>query len=65
MSVGRREVFDEVKGDRVPRTGWNWELLDETKGLVSWGLVLFAGNAGVYIVLDVCLDVRPGILPTE
>jgi len=65
MSVGRWEVFDEVEGDRVPRTGWNWELLDETKGFVSWGLVSFAGNTGVYVVLDVCLDVRPGILPTE
>jgi len=65
MSVGHREVFDEVEGDRVPRTGRNWELLDEAEGLVSWGLVLFAGHAGVYVVLDVCPDVRPGILPTE
>jgi len=65
MSVGSREVFDEVEGDRVPRTGRNWELLDETEGFVSQGLVSFAGNTGVYIVLDVCLDVRPGILPTE
>jgi len=65
MSVGCREVFDEVEGDRVPRTGRNWELLDEAEGLVSRGLVSFAGNAGVYVVLDVCPDVRPGILPTE
>ena len=49
----------------MPRTGRNWELLDEAEGFVSWGLVLFAGNAGVYIVLDICLDVRPGILPME
>ena len=49
----------------MPRTGQNWKLLDEAKGLVSQGLVLFAGNTGVYIVLDVCPDVRPGILPTE
>jgi len=49
----------------VPRTGWNWELLDEAEGLVSWGLVPFAGNTAVDIVLDICPDVRPGILPTE
>ena len=49
----------------MPRTGWNWELLNEAKGFVSWGLVSLARNTGVYIVLDVCLDVRPGILLTE
>ena len=65
MSVRRREVFDEVEGDRVPRTGRNWELLDEAEGFVSGGLVSFAGNAGVDVILDVCPDVRPGILPTE
>ena len=65
MSVGRWEVFNEVEGVRVPRTGWNWELLNEPKGFVSWGLVLLARNTGVDIVLDVCPDVRPGVLPTD
>ena len=46
----------------MPRPGRNWELLDEAEGFVSWGLVSFAGHTGVYVVLDVCLDVRPGIL---
>jgi len=65
MTIGCWEVFDEVKGDQVPRTGRNWELLDEAEGFVSWGLVSFAGNTAVDIVLDICPDVRPGVLPME
>ena len=65
MIVGGRELFDEVEGDGMPRTGRNGELLDEAEGFVSWGLVSFAGNAAVDEVLDVSADIGPCVVLSE
>ena len=65
MIVGGRELFDEVEGDGMPRTGRNGELLDEAEGFVSWGLVSFAGNTAVDKVLDDSADIGPCVVLSE
>ena len=47
MSVGLREVFNEVHGNGVPRALGDWELLEESVGFVAGGLGTLAGGTGV------------------
>ena len=65
MIVGGRELFDEVEGDGMPRTGRNGELLDEAEGFVLRGLVSFAGDTAVDKILDVSADVGPHVVSLE
>ena len=63
--VGGGELFNEVEGNGMPRTGRNGELLDEAEWFVSWGLVSFAGDAAVDEIFDVSVDVGPRVVTLE
>jgi hypothetical protein len=65
VTVGRRKLFDEVEGDRMPRSGWYRKLLNKTERFVSWVLVPFAGDTAVNKVLNISTYVRPGVLSAE
>lgn len=45
----------------MPWSGQNRKLLDESEGLVTWVLVLFAGDATVNEVFNVSMDVGPSV----
>jgi hypothetical protein len=65
VAVGCWELFNEVKGDGVP---WSWqdrELLDQTEWLVLGVLVPFAGDTTVNEIFDVSMYVQPGVLSSE
>ena len=42
VATGWQELFNEVEQDRMPWPGWDWELLDKTKGFMSRLLVVLA-----------------------
>ncbi len=65
VSVGGRELFDEVEGDGMPGSGRNQELLDESKWFVARVLVPFAGDATVNKVFNISTDVRPSVISSE
>ena len=65
VAGGRRKLFNEVKGNGMPWTRWNWELLNKSERLVSQVLVPLAGDATVNEVLNVSTNVRPSIILLE
>ena len=65
VTVGWRELFDEVEGDRMLRSGRDRELLDESEWLVSRVLIPFARDAAVNKIFDVSTDIRPCIISSE
>ena len=65
VTVGRRELFNEVKRDGMPRSRQDWELLNESEWFVSRVLVLFAGDAAVNEIFNVSAYIRPCIISSE
>ena len=49
---GWRKFLDEVHGDGVPGSFWDWELLQESIGLVMLWLGSHTGGAGLAVVLN-------------
>ena len=65
MSVGLREVFNEVHGNGVPRAFGDWELLEESVGFVSGCLGTLAGGTGVAEFLHEGPKVGPNVFPSD
>jgi len=65
MSVGLREVFNEVHGNGVPGVFRDLELLEESVGFVSGCLGMLAGGTGVAEFLHEGPKVGPNIFPSD
>ena len=65
VTIGRWELFDEIKRDRVPWTWRNRELLNKSEWLVSRVLVSLAGNTTVNKILNISMHIRPSIVLSE
>jgi hypothetical protein len=65
VTVGRRELFNEIEGDGMPRSGRYRELLNESERFVSRVLVSFAGDAAVNEIFNVSTYIRPGIISSK
>ena len=58
-------MLNEVHGDQIPWFLGNRELLEITVWSVSGSFGSSAGCARLTVVLDVCSDTRPCIIPTD
>ena len=65
VTIGRRELFNEVERNGMPRSGWDRELLNESEWFVSRVLVSFAGDAAVNEIFNVSTYIRPCIISSE
>ena len=62
---GNREVFNEIHGNRIPRTGWDGKLTEKTVRLVALGLVPRTSCTGSTIVSDKGTNTWPSILSAD
>ena len=62
VTIGRRELFNKVEGDGMPRSGWDQELLNMSEWFMARVLVLFAGDAAVNKIFNVSMYIRPCII---
>lgn len=58
-AFGVRKGFDEVHGDRIPRTRRNGELLECAVGFVELRLGTHAGSTRLAIVPDIASETGP------
>ena len=65
VTIGRRELFNEVERDGMPRSRQDWELLNKSEWFVSRVLVSFAGDAAVHEIFNVSTYIRPCIISSE
>ena len=65
VSSGLRQVFDEVHGNRMPGTFWNWELFKESVWFMPLRLGMETGSARLTVVLNEITDSGPGIGTTN
>ena len=59
---GQRKFLDEVHGDGVPGLFWDWELLQESIGLVTLQLGSHTGGAGLAVVLNEGAEEQPSVV---
>ena len=65
MPLREWEAFNEVHGDRIPRTERNRKWTEEAVRLVLWGLVALAMSAGFAIVPDEGTHSGPGVFTPD
>ena len=59
------EVFNEIHGNRIPRTGRDRKLMEKTIRLVALGLVPRTSCTGSTIVSNKCANTWPSVLSAD
>ena len=62
---GNREVFNEIHGNRIARTGRDGKLMEKTIRLVALGLVPRTSCTGSTIVSNKCVNTWPSVLSAD
>ena len=64
VTVGRRELFNKVKGNGMPWSGQDWELLNKSEWFMV-RVVSFAGDVAVNEIFNVSTYIRPCTILSE